>query len=166
MDRTRSNAALFLSVVLLALAVKVFVLDVLYVSGPSMLPTLRPGSFVVHWKLAYGIPIPLKNKYLVRWSSPTEGDVIIYPWLGRHVIKRCRAVAGEPLEYSDAAGYRVRVAGRDIELTEEQYRKMSGTPAVPGGTVFAVGDNPAASRDSRDYGFVSVDSVRGKVLWK
>ena len=100
MDRTRSNAALFLSVVLLALAVKVFVLDVLYVSGPSMLPTLRPGSFVVHWKLAYGIPIPLKNKYLVRWSSPTEGDVIIYPWLGRHVIKRCRAVQSWPVYFS------------------------------------------------------------------
>jgi signal peptidase I len=43
---------------------------------------------------------------------------------------------------------------------------LKNATKVPEGMMFTLGDNMAESRDSRDYGFVSLDSVRGKVLWR
>lgn len=36
---------------------------------------------------------------------------------------------------------------------------------VEGGKLYLLGDNPAASTDSRHFGTVSVDEVIGKVVW-
>ena len=166
MKAPRSHTAVFFAVFLAALVVKLFALDIMRVSGKSMLPALEPGSFVVEFKLAWGVPLPLTNRYLVRWGRPKAGDVVIYPILGRYVIKRCAAVHGDTLEFSPEAGYSVRIGGRAIPLDAGQYRKLNGTDRVPEGMIFALGDNLEESRDSRDYGFVSTDSVRGKVLWK
>ncbi len=166
MNVPRSHTAVFFAVLLIALVVKIFALDIMRVSGPSMLPALEPGTFVVEFKLAWGIPVPFSNRYLVRWGYPKAGDVVIYPILGRYVIKRCAAGHGTPLEFSLEGGYSVSIGERSIPLNADQYRKMNGTACVPNGMIFALGDNMEESRDSRDYGFVSTDSVRGKVLWK
>jgi signal peptidase I len=166
MKRTEQYVIVFFAVVILALLVKLFAFDIMPISGPSMLPTLRTGSVVVEFKLAWGIPLPFSNRYLVRWGAPREDDIVIYPWQGRNVIKRCVATAGTPLVFSDETGYSVFVAGREVPLTYEQYQKLKGAKRVPEGTVFALGDNMAESRDSREYGFVSIDSIHGKALWK
>ncbi len=166
MNAHRSHSTVFFAVFLGALVVKLFALDIMRVSGPSMLPALEQGSFVVEFKLAWGIPVPFANRYIARWGVPEAGDVVIYPILGRYVIKRCVAGAGAPLEFSNEGGYSVRAGDRVIPLNEGQYRKLCGTARVPDGMIFALGDNMNESRDSRDYGFVSADSVRGKVVWK
>jgi signal peptidase I len=166
MKRTEQYAILFFSVVILALLVKLFAFDIMPISGPSMQPTFRTGSVIVEFKLAWGIPLPFTNRYIVRWGTPREGDIVIYPWQGRNVIKRCVATGGTPLVFSEESGYSVLVAGRIIPLTFGQYQKLRGAARVPEGTVFALGDNMAESRDSREYGFVSIDSIHGKALWK
>ncbi len=166
MKPPRSHTTVFFAVFLVALVLKIFALDIMRVSGPSMRPSLEQGTFVVEFKLAWGIPVPFANRYLVRWGLPEAGDVVIYPILGRYVIKRCVAGAGVPLEFSREGGYSVRVGERVIPLNDDQFRKLCGTARVPDGMIFALGDNMEESRDSRDYGFVSADSVRGKVLWK
>ncbi len=165
MIRPRSHTAVFFSVILLALVAKLFALDVMRVSGPSMQPTLPPGTFVLENKLAWGVPIPLTNRYLVRWGEPRAGDVIIYPILGRYVIKRCVAGPGERLAFSTEGGYSVRIGDITVPLNADQWEKLAGSCRIPDGMIFALGDNMNESRDSRDYGFVSIDSVRGKVLW-
>ena len=156
----------FFSIVLAALFVKLFVFDLMYISGPSMLPALKPGSFAFEYKLAWGIPVPFRNSYLVRWGSPRTNDIVIYPLHGRYVIKRCIAREGTPLAFSGEKGYSVRIGERIIPLTGDQYQKLKNTARVPQGMMFALGDNMAESHDSRDYGFVSLDSLRGKVLWR
>jgi len=157
---------IFFAVFLAALMTKLFVIDIMPISGPSMRPTLAHGSFLIEYKLAWGIPVPYRNAYFVRWGSPAVGDIIIYPWLDRYVVKRCVAKEGTPLAFSDETGYSVRVGEREISLTREQYQNLKNAERVPEGMVFALGDNMAESRDSRDYGFVSLDSIRGKVLWR
>jgi signal peptidase I len=154
----------FFTVVLTALVVKLFVLDILHVSGPSMLPALSHGKLVLEYKLAWGIPVPFTNRYLVRWGKPETGDIVIYPWLGRYVIKRCVATEGAPIVCSGDGI--LHISDKSILLTDEQHRRMCDTETVPEGMLFALGDNAAYSRDSRDYGFVSIDSIRGKALWR
>ncbi len=164
MKKTARPTILFISVILFALAIKLLAFDVLWVSGPSMLPTLRAGMPVCEFKLAWGVPIPFSNRYALRWGSPKPGEIVIYPVAGRYVVKRCVAPAGTPLFFSAERGYSVSVGGRTIPLDEEQYRNLKDALVVPTGMIFAIGDNMAESRDSRDYGFVSIDSIRGKAL--
>lgn len=166
MGRMIRPVFVFFSVMLFALAVKLFVFDVMYVSGPSMSPALSHGTLVAEFRLAWGIPVPFSNEYLVRWGTPRVGDVVIFPINGRYVIKRCLACEGVPLVFSDERGYSVTVEDALIPLDETQYKNLKNAECVPEGMMFALGDNMAESRDSRDYGFVSIDSIRGKVLWK
>ena len=164
MKSSEHNILFFFSVILIALFVKIFIFDILFVSGPSMQPTLHTGSFIMEFKLAWGIPVPFHNRYLVRWGTPKTGDIVIYPLLGRYVTKRCIATEGTPLVFSEKTGYSVQIGDRTVPLTPDQYQKLRHADKVPEGMFFALGDNPAESRDSRDYGFVSLDSIRGKVL--
>ena len=152
-------------VVLASLLIKLFVFDIRLVSGSSMSPALQDGALVAEFKLAWGIHLPLRNNYLVRWSEPRPGDVVIYPWNGRYVIND----ASQPREQRWFFGkpeYSVHIGELTIPLTREQYIKMKNAERVPEGMIFALGDNMTESRDSRHYGFVSIDSIRGKLVWQ
>lgn len=164
MKQSTKHAALFFSVILLLLFVKLFILDIRRVSGPSMEPGLPDGSVIVEFKLAWGVPLPFGNRYLVRWGEPVAGDLVIYPWNDRYVVKRCVETAGNPLAFSEDSGYSIRIGDRRVSLTGPQYQRLKNVDRVPEGMILALGDNMAESRDSRDYGFVSLDSIRGQVI--
>ncbi len=166
MKQRRNSTGYFFLTILVSLFVKLWIFDFIHVSGPSMNPTLAHGTFAFEFKLAWGIPVPFMNAYLVRWAKPRPGDIVIYPWLDRYVVKRCAAIEGSPLVFSADNGYSVLTGGRSVPLTEAQYQKLKSAKEVPEGMIFALGDNMAESRDSREYGFVSLDSIRGKILWK
>lgn len=161
-----SSRIVFFSVLLLAMICKLFVVDILVVQGHSMLPSIPEQTIVFEYKLAWGIPLPFSNKYILRWGMPEKDDIIIYAWEGRRVIKRCVGTGGSALVFYTEPGYSVEVEGRRIPLTIEQYQKMKHAVNIPENMVFAAGDNPWESRDSRDYGFISIDSIRGRARWK
>jgi signal peptidase I len=164
MTRTR---ALLLGI-LLATLVKLFVFDLLVIAGPSMLPVLPPGKTIPILRAAYGIPQPFGAALAVQWREPRPGDVVLYRYGGRTVVKRCVAVAGDALAFYSADAYNesylCAVNGREIPLDEHQYQRLKRTSAVPAGTIFAVGDNYAESLDSRDYGFVDSRNILGRGL--
>ena len=149
---------------LAGLFLKLFVIDVLHVSGRSMENTIHDGSTLIVNKLAYGIVKPYSDSLLVQWSSPKEGDVIIYLYNNKIVVKRCAAVAGQSLEYSGDSIYNLELGDKNIPLTKEQYLHLKDFSVVPEGYILAIGDNYAESVDSREYGFVSTRNVLGKVL--
>ncbi len=150
----------------IGIAVKLFAVDILFISGDSMKPTLTEGSFVIENKLAYGLAKPFGNTFFFQWSTPKKGDIIIFPINNRFVVKRCVAVEGEPLEFSSESGYSLIVGDETIPLTEPQYQRLKHAGHVPKGMVLALGDNRSVSVDSRDYGFVSVKNILGKIIWK
>ncbi len=166
--------AVFLTGILL---VKYFILDIRYVSGHSMEPVLSDGQCVFIWKLAYGIYLPYRGTYLIRWMHPQSGDIVCYAVQGRAVIKHCAKTGGALLDFlhhseKTAGNYAVlRLNGNDIPLTAQQYHNLGGTlpkhlQTVPDQFILALGYNPSESYDSRDYGFVSVNSIYGKLLWQ
>lgn len=149
---------------LLGLFIKLFVFDILHIQGISMQPAVRDGQTVLVNKLSYGIVKPFSDTLLTTWAEPVPNDVVIYLYNNKIVIKRCIAVAGTPLEYSDDSGYTLLVGEKAIPLTDLQYHRMQKSTTVPQGTIFAVGDNYTESIDSRTYGFVPVRNVIGRVL--
>ena len=161
-----SLPVIFLITLLIAFLIKLFVLDIVLVSGTSMLPNIKDGQTIFINKLAYGIVRPFSSSFLVQWDSPKENDVVIYLYNDKMVVKRCVATEFTPLEFSQNTEYSMKVNEKIIPLKEEQYQRIKNSFFVPEGMVLAIGDNYAESVDSRNYGFVSVKNVIGKVLCK
>ena len=81
------------------------------------------------------------------------------------VVKRCVAVENTPLDYLTNSGYILIVnSDKKIPLTREQYYNMHNCSEVPSGYILAIGDNFENSFDSRNYGFIPVSNVLGKVI--
>lgn len=152
--------------IFIGVVLKLFVVDLLHVSGRSMMPSIKDGETIVVNKLAYGIVKPYGDSLLVQWSEPKSGDVVIYLYNDKIVVKRCVAVGGDLLEYSINPLYTLEIDGDGIPLNEVQYHNLKDSKYVPDGYILAVGDNYEESVDSRTYGFVSTKNILGKVLCK
>lgn len=151
---------------LVGIGIKLFCLDLLRVSGSSMEPTIASGSQILVNKLSFGLVKPFGDELLIQWQEPQRGDVVLYFYNNRGVIKRCVAVAGDRLEFSHDFGYSLTVNEKSIPLTESQYQKLKHNQQVPPSMILALGDNYEESVDSRDYGFVSVKNVLGRIIGK
>jgi signal peptidase I len=89
--KERPGKALFWGCVV-ALLMKFFVVDFMVTEGPSMTPTIRSGAVLVVLRLAYGFRLPGSTGYLLRWSRPKAGDVVVFLTPGGDTaVKRCGA---------------------------------------------------------------------------
>lgn len=139
----------------LAIAVAVVVRRFVWVTRVeswSMAPTLRPAE-------------RLLTRALRRSEDVARGDVVVLHAveLGRRVVKRVIGLPGEVVEVG-AGG--VRVDG--VPLAEPYVRAHGGRDGrfrVPAGAYFVLGDNRAASSDSRAWRepFVPRAAIEGRV---
>lgn len=151
--------------IIMGMAIKLFIIDIVHISGTSMEPTLQDGKAVTVNKLAYGLVKPFGSSLFFSWNTPEIGDIVIYMHENRLVIKRCVATALCPLEYSSDNGYNLLVNNADYyPLTEEQFLAMKTFKEVPENMILAIGDNYTESIDSRSYGFIPVYNILGKAL--
>lgn len=149
---------------LIGLFLKLFVFDFLKISGKSMEPTLSSGNHIVINKAAYGIQNPFTKEYYFRWKSPKKNDVVTFLNDNKIVVKRCVLTEGDSLEILVDSGYHIIINNQKVPLSEFQYLQFAGTKTVPSGYIFVLGDNFLYSVDSRDYGFVSTKSIKGKAI--
>lgn len=163
MKKSKLPVFIFIGI-FIGVAVKLFVFDVLFVSGNSMSPTLKDGDKVFVNRLAYGIAVPFRSKFIVQWKTPERNDIVIYLHDDRIVVKRCVALGGDMLEFSEDSDYNLFLGGKKILLSKEQYEILKNYDKVPEGYIFALGDNYSESVDSRTYGFVSVKNITGKII--
>jgi len=159
-----------ISIIRIILCATIFVIlirsisiDIVGVHGTSMQPTLEPGQVVMVNRLAYGLQIPLLNRYVCFWHGVREGDIIVFesPLDHRAVVKRCIAVAGTPIHIEGDA---LLIENKAYHLQQDSIRILSRYHTVPNMTVLAIGDNPDRSIDSRIYGFVPVKNIRGRII--
>jgi signal peptidase I len=115
-----------------------------------MTPTLRDGQFMVSRPM---------NR------APVVGDIVLIDVDGATLIKRVAMVPGDT--YTE--GY-VRFARKWIMVKTAAQRRMvangkmeNRTQTVPDGEIYLLGDNPDVSVDSRTFGTVPIDSIRGLV---
>ena len=166
MSQKKKYFILVLFGIVLGIFLKIFIVDISKVSGTSMEPSIKNNSTVIINKLAYGLCVPLGNSLFFSWTEPKKNDIVLYIYNGKPVIKRVLATENDSLEFSIANGYSLIVGENTIPLTEGQYQRLKYSSQVPLGSVLCIGDNYEESVDSRDYGFVLVNSILGKVLCK
>ena len=151
---------------ILGIIIKLFVLDILNIQGTSMEPTLLNGSRVFVNKLAYGLVKPFRSEFIIQWKEPKIGDIVIYFHENKIVVKKVYGISGDKLEFSTDSGYSLKVNGKKVFLTPVQFQRIKTFSQIPDGYVFTLGDNQKDSIDSRDYGFVSVKNIIGKIIGK
>ncbi|MBI4227853.1 MAG: signal peptidase I [Candidatus Omnitrophica bacterium] len=170
----REYAESILVAVILALAIRTFVVQAFKIPTGSMRPTLMEGDRLLVNKLLYGARVPFSTWRLPALHAPRRGDIIVFRSTEedhRDFIKRLVAFEGELVEIKES---RLWVNGRPITepavFRERSYynRGDYGKPGlavrVPAGHYFVLGDNSASSRDSRYWGFLPMGHMVGKAM--
>lgn len=169
-----------LATLLLVVALREIVAEPATIVSDSMFPTLARTERVLVEKISYGarLRVPLTGRLLGRLPglrTPRPGDVVTFTWPshpGEEALKRVAAVGGETVELRDGTlvvDGRPRALGAGLPdggvgTAPRDY----GPTTVPLGSVFLLGDNRAASTDSRQLGAVPLDRIEGRawrVLW-
>jgi signal peptidase I len=106
--------------VLIALALRAFVIEAFKIPSSSMYPTLEIGDHIFVNKFIYGVRIPFTNTKLFELRGPRHGEVIVFmqPCMpDRDYIKRVVAVGGETVEVRCNVVY---VDGKEIPSKLDQ----------------------------------------------
>ncbi|HAI20763.1 MAG TPA: signal peptidase I [Clostridiales bacterium UBA8153] len=139
----------------IALLIRGFVMESFVVQGSSMERTLFGGERLLVDKLSYRVRLPRPGEIIV-FRDPRAP--------GRDYIKRVVAVAGETIEIDRG---RVYVDGRAVFEPDLMRWGMANFPPllVPEGEVFVLGDNRGNSDDSRAFGPVPAELIRGRAFF-
>ncbi|HIP39633.1 MAG TPA: signal peptidase I [Desulfocapsa sulfexigens] len=162
--------------VILALFIRSFIVQAFKIPSGSMLPTLQIGDHLLVNKFIYGVKLPVTGTVVVPWKSPKRDDIVVFKFpKDRSVdyIKRVVGVAGDTIEVKNKQLYINGEANNNphAHFTEAGIMKASAGPRdnmgpvkVPEGSIFVMGDNRDNSYDSRFWGFVDLQDVRGKAF--
>lgn len=161
---------------LLALFIRTFIVQAFKIPSGSMIPTLQIGDHILVNKLSYGVRIPIWGQYLLQYRQAQRGDVIVFVFpedRSKDFIKRVVGVGGDVVEIR---GKRVFVNGQPLEDPHAyfegdgaqgigfQIRDDYGPKRVPENHIFVMGDNRDRSYDSRFWGFVDLQDIKGKAF--
>ena len=187
----REYAEAIVVAMLLAFAIRVFVVQAFKIPSGSMIPTLLIGDHILVSKLTYGLQWPsdcvLKMSFppmtcytsetVVEFGDPQRGDVIVFRYPedeDKDFIKRVVGIPGDTVEIRNKVVYVNGEALDDRAHTQRidpgivdgsiNPRDNFGPVAVPEDSYFVMGDNRDQSLDSRFWGYVRKDKVRGKAF--
>ncbi len=175
----RETVELVVFAVVIALILRTFMIQAFRIPSGSMEDTLLSGDFILVDKVTFGPRIdfgPLDGR-LPGLRKPRTGDVVVFRYprdLTKDFIKRLIAGPGQTVEIVNREilvdGTLIPDPDRskhiDSRILPQAYsnRDNYGPVTVPEGQYFFMGDNRENSRDSRDWGFVPEENIRGKAL--
>jgi signal peptidase I len=159
--------------VLLALFIRTFVVQAFKIPSGSMEPTLLVGDHILVNKFIYGIKVPFIRTTLIPISEPSRGDVVVFIYpvdKSKDFIKRVIGLPGDTIRIE---GKKIFINGKLYDDKHGFYTASSrggnpersfGPVTVPQNSYFVMGDNRDQSYDSRFWGFVPEESIKGKAF--
>lgn len=121
--------------ILIALALRAFVIEAFKIPSSSMYPTLQIGDHIFVNKFIYGVRIPYTRTKLFELRGPKRGEVIVFIYPcdpERDYIKRVVALAGDTVEVRCNVVYvnGETVPSKMVEGSTCQYEdyEENGTP--------------------------------------
>jgi signal peptidase I len=168
--------------VILALFVRTFVLQAFKIPTGSMENNLLIGDHLLVNKFIDAPTDTALERKLLPIGQIRRGDVLVFKYPvepDRDYIKRVIGLPGETLELKDKKIY---IDGKPLdepyvhflepprgnadlaEVTSSDVRENYGPVTIPPNQYFMMGDNRDNSADSRYWGFMPRDYVKGKAL--
>ncbi|KTD65700.1 signal peptidase I [Legionella spiritensis] len=184
----------FFPVFFIVLLLRSFLAEPFRIPSGSLEPTLLVGDFLAVNKFAYGLRLPVWEKKIIPVANPKTGEIAVFRWPpdpGYDYIKRVIGVPGDKVGYHNKV---LTINGKEmkqkfVEYTTDEssgrtvarYREnLNGIEhdiyirpdvsavdfdlVVPKGQYFMMGDNRDDSADSRFWGFVADEYLRGKAF--
>ncbi|MCL6584770.1 MAG: signal peptidase I [bacterium] len=148
----------------LALVIRTFVVQAFKIPSGSMIPTLLIGDHI------------LVNKFIYRFEKPERGDIIVFKYPqdpSRDFIKRLIGKPGDTLEIRNKQVFingkplyepYVIHEGGEAAVGLSSVRDNYGPITIPEGYFFVMGDNRDCSLDSRFWGLLPEDMIKGKAF--
>jgi signal peptidase I len=162
--------------ILIALFIRTFVVQAFKIPSSSMEPTLQVGDHLLVNKFIYGIKFPFIGTKYFQFKKPQRGDIIVFVYpkdRSKDFIKRVIGTEGEKVQIIQNKIY-INEKKIDDPWGHFDERSQSakylhpmennGPFFVPKECLFVLGDNRDNSQDSRFWGFVNVNEVKGKAL--
>jgi signal peptidase I len=166
--------------VILALFVRTWVVQAFKIPTGSMENNLLIGDHLLVNKFVFA-PTPLAiGRHTLPVRPIRRGDIVVFKYPeepDRDFIKRVIGLPGETIELKSKKVY---VNGQPLdepyvhfltppsndlqEVTSADVRERYGPVTVPDGKYFVMGDNRDNSQDSRYWGFLPRDYVKGRAL--
>ncbi len=139
--------------------VRPYVVEAYRIPTESMVPTLEVGDRV------------LANKFVYRFTEPERRDIVVFDSINEDddqtLIKRVVGVAGDEIQVQSGVLY---VNGEEQEepyLNDaDQSRGFYGPTMVPEGHIFVMGDNRGNSADSRVFGPLPLENLKGEAFMR
>jgi signal peptidase I len=189
----REYVEAFAIAILLALLIRTFVVQAFKIPSGSMKPTLLIGDHLLVNKFIYGIKIPFYDRIIIPVARPKTGDIVVFKWPkdeSKDFIKRVVGVEDDVIEIKNDVLY---INGKEVttgyvgEFTDDDGSKADeleevlgkvkhhildqtknfenkGPLTVPKDSIFVMGDNRDNSEDSRYWGFVTLNKIKGKAM--
>ncbi|KGK83926.1 signal peptidase [Desulfosporosinus sp. HMP52] len=150
-------------IVLIAFALswvlRTYVIEARKIPTGSMLPTIQLEDRVIVDKF-----------FFKRFDHINHGDIIVFhPPPSAHAtddyIKRVVGLAGDKVEIRSKKTY-VNDQRLEESYVVDNANSDFGPIVVPNDSVFVMGDNRNNSADSREWGFLPVDNITGRTLFR
>ena len=169
--------------VILALFVRTFVVQAFKIPTGSMEPNLLIGDHLLVNKFVFAPTRTALENTLLPIDPIKRGDILVFKYPEdpeRDFIKRTIGLPGETVEVRDKTVY---INGKALNESYAHFlfptddpgtsesggldvpRRKWGPEVVPAGYYFMMGDNRDNSQDSRYWGFMPRDYVKGKALF-
>src|SRR5512138_2282771 len=174
----REYAESIVIAILLALIIRTFLVQAFKIPSGSMEDTLAIGDHILVNKFLYGTMIPFTDKRVLTIREPKRGDVVVFEYPedpSKDFIKRVVGLPGDVVEGRDK---KIFVNDKPYENPHEVHKEKEVIPkaqnprdsfgpvTVPAGSYFVMGDNRDRSYDSRFWGFVKNDKLKGLAFIK
>jgi signal peptidase I len=160
----------YVEVILISLAaaifLRLFVVSAYRVDSASMEDAMLEGDYIFVNKLAY------------KFGDPEIGDILIFKYPlnpTKDYIKRVIGLPGQTVEIVDKILYidnqlaqifpSAKSTDPKILAAQLSSRDNFGPIQVPADQYFVLGDNRDSSQDSRFWGFVPRDHIKGRALF-
>jgi signal peptidase I len=163
---------------IVAMHIREYIIQNYYIPSGSMENTLQIGDHLLVEKITYGPLIPkmpgmakeihlnflglrnIKRNDIVILKPPNEPE--------KDYIKRCIALPGDELHIKDNSVY---LNGKKLEepfikgvTNYDNFRLQKIEGIVPEGHIVVLGDNRENSSDSRAFGYLQIERVKGRAL--